>query len=112
MIHIPGQPGCLIYAADLAQSLVKMPTLDIQGVVHATGTGDCTWYELTSSIVSVMGQQTSIYLITTAEADRRAARPSYSVLANGMLKQSGITIPHWKNSPVQFVKIAAVYAAT
>jgi dTDP-4-dehydrorhamnose reductase len=108
---VADQRGCPTYAADLAQSIAKMLTLDIRGIVHATGTGDCTWYELASSIVSAMGRQTPVYPITTAEAGRRAARPSYSVLANSVLKQSGITLPHWRDSLVQFLKSAAASAA-
>jgi dTDP-4-dehydrorhamnose reductase len=108
---VADQRGCPINAADLAQSLAKMLTLDIRGIVHATGTGDCTWYELASIIVSAMGRQTPIHPITTAEAGRRAARPSYSVLANCVLKQSGMTLPHWRDSLAQFVKSAAASAA-
>ena len=104
---VADQRGCPTNAADLAQSLAKMLTLDIRGIVHATGTGDCTWYELASVIVSAMRRQTPIHPITTTEAGRRAARPSYSVLANCVLKQSGITLPHWRDSLVQFVKSAA-----
>jgi dTDP-4-dehydrorhamnose reductase len=107
---VTDQRGCSTNAADLAQSLAKTLTLDIRGIVHATGTGDCTWYELASAIVSAMGRQTPIHPITTAEAGRRAARPSYSVLANCALKQSGITLPHWRDSLIQFVKSAAAYA--
>ena len=108
---VADQRGCPTYAADLAQSLGNMLTLHIRGIVHAAGTGDCTWYEFASAIVSAMGRQTPIHPITTAEAGRRAARPSYSVLANCVLKQSGITLPHWRDSLVQFVKSAAASAA-
>src|SRR5580765_75772 len=104
---VADQRGCPTNAADLAQSLAKMLTLDIRGIVHATGTGDCTWYELASAIVSAMGQETPVYPITTAEAGRRATRPSYSVLANCVLNQSGMTLPHWRDSLLQFVKSAA-----
>ena len=108
---VADQRGCPTYAADLAQSLATILTLDIRGIVHATGTGDCTWYELASAIVSAMGRQTPVHPMTTVEAGRRAARPSYSVLANGVLKQSGIVLPHWRDSLVQFVKSAAASAA-
>ena len=105
------QRGCPTNAADLAQALAQMLRVNIRGIVHATGTGDCTWYELASAIVSAMGRQTPVHPITTAEAGRRAARPSYSVLANCVLKQSGMTLPHWRDSLVQFVKSAAASAA-
>jgi dTDP-4-dehydrorhamnose reductase len=81
----------------------------LKRIVHATGTDDCMWCE--SAIVSAMGQQTPVYPIAPAEADRRAARPSDSVLSNCMLKQSGMTLPHWGDSLVQFVKSAAASPA-
>ena len=108
---VADQRGCPTYAGDLAQSLAKILTLDIRGVVHATGAGDCTWYELASAIVSAMGRQIPVHPITTAEAGRPAARPRYSVLANSVLKESGIMLPHWKGSLVQFVKGASASAA-
>jgi len=108
---VADQRGCPTNAADLAQALAQMLRVNMRGIVHATGTGDCTWYELASAIVSVMGRQNPIHPITTAEAGRRAARPGYSVLANRVLKQSGITLPHWRDSLVQFVKSAAASAA-
>ena len=108
---VADQRGCPTNAADLAQALAQMLRVDIRGIVHATGTGDCTWYELASAIVSAMGRQTPVHPITTAEAGRRAARPGYSVLANCVLKQSGMTLPHWGDSLVQFVKSAAASAA-
>jgi dTDP-4-dehydrorhamnose reductase len=108
---VADQRGCPTHAADLTQALAQMIRVDIRGIVHATGTGDCTWYELASAIVSAMGRQTPIHPTTTAEAGRRAARPSYSVLANCLLNQSGITLPHWRDSLVQFVKSAAGAAA-
>jgi len=109
---VADQRGCPTNAADLAQALAQMLRVNIRGIVHAAGTGDCTWYELASAIVSAMGRETPVHPITTAEAGRRAARPSYSVLANSVLKQSGITLPHWRDSLVQFVKNVAVSAAT
>jgi dTDP-4-dehydrorhamnose reductase len=101
---VADQRGCPTNAADLAQSLAKMLMLDIRGIVHATGAGDCTWHELATAIVSAMGRQTPTHPITTAEAGRRATRPSYSVLANCVLKQAGIALPHWRDSLVKFVK--------
>ena len=95
--------GCPTNAADLAQALVQMLRVDIQGIVHATGTGDCSWYELASAIVSAMGRQTPVRPITTAESGRGTKRPAYSVLANCVLKQSGIMLPHWRESLGKFV---------
>ena len=95
---VADQRGCPTSAADLAQALSQMLRVDIRGIVHATGTGDCTWYELASAIVSAMGRQTHVRPITTAEAGRRATRPAYSVLGNRVLKHWGITLPYWRET--------------
>jgi dTDP-4-dehydrorhamnose reductase len=98
------QRGCPTNAADLVQSLAQMLRVDIRGIDHATGTGDCTWYELASAILSAMGQLTPVHPITMAEAGRRAVRPTYSVLANCVLKSFGITLPHWNETFNRFIK--------
>ncbi len=100
---VADQRGCPTNAADLSLALSKMLTLDIRGIVHATGTGDCTWHEFACAIVSALGRQTPVHPITTAEAGRLAARPAYSVLANCVLKQFGIMLPHWRDTLIQFV---------
>ncbi len=100
---VADQRGCPTNAADLAQALAQMLRVDIRGIVHAMGTGDCTWYELASAIVSAMGRRTPIHPITTAEAGLRAKRPAYSVLGNRVLKNSGITLPYWRETLGKFM---------
>jgi len=101
---VADQRGCPTNAADLAQALAQMLGVDIRRIVHATGTGDCTWYELASAILSAMGRQTPVHPITMAEAGRRAVRATYSVLANCVLKSFGITLLHWNETLNRFIK--------
>ena len=42
---VADQRGCPTFAADLAQALAHMLRVEIRGIVHATGAGDCTWHE-------------------------------------------------------------------
>ena len=95
---VTDQRGCPTYAGDLAVALVRVLDTDLRGVVHATGAGDCTWYEFACAIVSLMGSGVPVDPITTAEAGRAALRPSYSVLANVTLAKAGITLSHWKDA--------------
>jgi dTDP-4-dehydrorhamnose reductase len=44
-----------------------------------------------------------VYPITTAEAGRAAPRPPYSVLANRVLAEAGITLPHWKEALTRYM---------
>ncbi len=97
------QRGSPTWAHDLAQAIYSLLELDLRGIVHASGTGDCTWYELACAIVAEMGLSTPVRQISTLEANRQAARPAYSVLDNRGLAQTGIVLPHWKQSLAKFI---------
>lgn len=109
---VADQRGCPTHAGDLATALVRMVELDLRGIVHATGAGDCTWYELARAIVGLLGRTTAVRPITTMEAGRLAPRPAYSVLANHRLAEVGITLPHWADALARFIKQAKVEAET
>lgn len=98
------QRGSPTHAGDLAEAMARVLSLDLRGVVHATGDGDCTWHEFASTIVSLMGMPVPVRPITTAEANRAAPRPAYAVLANRRLAKLGIVLPHWKDALTRFMR--------
>ena len=100
---VADQRGCPTHAGDLAAAMARMLSLDLRGVVHATGAGNCTWHEFACAIVSLMGVSVTVHPITTAEAKRAAPRPAYAVLANRRLAKVGIVLPHWKDALVRFL---------
>jgi len=100
---VADQRGCPTYASDLAVALARVLDMDLRGIVHATGAGDCTWYEFACAIVSLMKGTVPVHPITTAEAGRAAPRPPYSVLANMTLAKAGITLPHWKEALTRYM---------
>ncbi len=95
---VADQRGCPTNAHDLAAALGRILELDLRGIAHAAGTGDCTWQEFACEIVSLAGLTTPVLPITTAQAGRLAKRPANSVLANCVLKRFGIVLPHWKET--------------
>ena len=101
---VSDQRGCPTHAVDLAAALARILHLDHRGVVHAAGSGDCSWHEFACAIVAEMGLSVPVRAISTAEARRAAPRPPYTVLANHVLAKSGITLPHWKESLGRFMK--------
>ncbi len=100
---VSDQRGCPTHAQDLAQAIGKLIRSDVKGILHATNSGDCTWYEFAQSIVEAMGLSTMVEPITTAEADRPARRPPYSVLSLSRLQSLGIVLPHWRESLTRFL---------
>lgn len=106
------QYGCPTHAGDLARALSRIVHLPLQGIVHATGSGHCTWHELASAIVSSMAVPVNVLPISTKDAHRPAPRPAYGVLANRVLAGAGISLPHWKDSLVKFFEEQRVRGST
>lgn len=106
------QYGCPTHAGDLARALSRIVHLPLQGIVHAAGSGHCTWHELASAIVSSMAVPVNVLPISTKDAHRPAPRPAYGVLANRVLAGAGISLPHWKDSLVKFFEEQRVRGST
>jgi dTDP-4-dehydrorhamnose reductase len=92
------QRGCPTYAADLAAAIIQLCRANASGIVHATNSGDCTWFEFAREIISVSGLQTEVRPVNSAQMARPAPRPAYSVLSSRSLQRFGITLPSWKDA--------------
>lgn len=92
------QRGSPTFTRDLAPALVNLCRASAQGIVHATNSGNCTWYEFAKEIVHSSGLSTSIVPVNTAEFPRPARRPAHSVLAPDSLNAYGIEMPDWKDA--------------
>ena len=101
---VADQQGCPTHAGDLAAAIARMIDRELRGIVHATGSGDCTWYEFACAIVSLAGLAVTVTPITTDQTPLRAPRPHYTVLANQVLARVGITLPHWKDALARFLR--------
>lgn len=101
---VADQRGCPTHAGDLADALARLAKVPLRGVAHATGAGDCTWYEFASEIVALMGCSVPVRPIATSEAHSAVPRPAYTVLGNRVLAGVGITLPHWKDALARFMK--------
>ncbi len=109
---VADQHGCPTHAGDLAAALARVLDTDLRGIAHAAGTGDCTWYEFACTIVSLMGLSVPVHPVTSEEAKRAVLRPPYTVLANLVLARSGITLPHWENALIRFMREVQTVAST
>jgi len=77
------QVGAPTWARDLAlavkQLLIDSPA---DGIYHLTASGSAAWFEVAQKIVAILGLNCRIEPQTTAELDRPAKRPAYSILIN------------------------------
>jgi len=101
------QRGSPTFTRDLASALVQLCRADARGIVHVTNSGDCTWYEFATAIVSRSGLPTTVKPVTTTEFPRPARRPPYSVLSPDSLHAYNIHMPDWKNALQRYLESAS-----
>lgn len=99
------QRGNPTNAADLAHHILKLLTTEEYGVYHATGKGECSWFEFTEKIVEYAGIDATVSPCTTDEYPTPAKRPAYSHLANAMLEATvGDEFREWTDALSAFMK--------
>lgn len=98
------QWGCPTATTDLSLVMVGLLESGRYGTYHATGQGECTWFDFASEILRQVGIPTPVLSQTTAELSRPAPRPAYSVLENRALKLAGIQLPRgWKEALADYL---------
>ncbi len=100
---VADQRGCPTHAGDLAGALRRVLPLDLRGILHIAGDGECTWHEFACEIVSLVGVPAKVEPISTDDSGRPARRPAYSVLSCRRLNDAGVRMPHWKDALARFV---------
>ncbi|MGL5908999.1 MAG: sugar nucleotide-binding protein, partial [Phycicoccus sp.] len=70
------------------------------GTWHATGGGQCSWFELARAVLEELDLDPDRVRPTTSAAyPRPAARPAYSVLSHRMWDDARLPpLPHWRQA--------------
>jgi dTDP-4-dehydrorhamnose reductase len=92
------QRGSPTFTHDLAPTVIQLCDQGARGIVHATNSGDCTWYEFATEIVRMSGLPAAVKPVATAEFPRPARRPGCSVLSSASLGKFGIQMPDWQDA--------------
>lgn len=102
---VDDQRGSPTYARDLAHAIELLLRRGAQGVVHATNSGQTTWYGFAREIANVMGMaDASITPVTTEEFPRPAPRPRYSVLSGARFRAlTGENLRPWEEAVRQYL---------
>jgi dTDP-4-dehydrorhamnose reductase len=78
---VDDQVGRPTWTADLAAVIADLVHAGAEGTFHASGGGEpVTWYGFTRRILEVVGSDTPVEPVTSADFVRPAPRPAYSVL--------------------------------
>lgn len=98
------QRGCPTYTVDLARAIRQLCHACAEGIVHVTNAEDCTWFDLATELLRVVGSDTVVRPTTTEKFPRPAQRPKYSVLSATSRQRYGIQMPHWKNAVARYLE--------
>jgi dTDP-4-dehydrorhamnose reductase len=100
---VADQIGSPTFTRDLATAIRDLVRSDAQGILHITNMGSCSWFEFAKEVLLRAGCKTPVLPITTAEADRLAKRPAYSVLSPASLNVRGIKLRSWQEAASAYV---------
>jgi dTDP-4-dehydrorhamnose reductase len=92
---VDDQRGCPTFVGHLAEATRELVDADLpKGLWHVAADGECTWAEFAEAIFEEAGLDTRVRRISTAELERAAPRPAYSVLRS---ERAGAPhLPHWR----------------
>jgi dTDP-4-dehydrorhamnose reductase len=98
------QRGSPTFTPDLARAIRELCGAGAHGVVHATNSGNCTWFDFAKAIVDDAKLSTEIRPITTSEFPRPARRPAFSVLSHASLNSFGVEMPAWRDALQRYLR--------
>ena len=94
---VDDQHGSPTWTGSLAVVLLTLLEKDApNGVYHATNSGETTWFGFAAEALRLAGIEADMTRATTAEFQRRARRPAYSVLDCGATEAIVGPIPDWR----------------
>jgi dTDP-4-dehydrorhamnose reductase len=96
---VDDQTGTPTYAKDLAYPVGELIRKGSKGIYHVTNSGYCTWYGFAAQIFSSLGMEVTCTPIKTNQSQRKAIRPSYSVLDGSKLfSHTGVIMRPWQDA--------------
>jgi dTDP-4-dehydrorhamnose reductase len=105
---VADQIGCPTYTGHLARALLEVAERRPTGVLHVTGGGRCSWYDLAVATFQRAGLSVTVRPITTAEYPLPAPRPAFSVL--GSTRADAPTLPSWQEGLAAHLAARKVHA--
>lgn len=95
------------YAGDLSKAVLQLiahPSKE-SGIYHLVNEGYCTWYEFTKEIFEFLNIDAELVPVDRKGKTGKMRRPLFSALENEKAKRLGVTLPNWKESLHEYLKI-------
>lgn len=88
--------------ANILPDLIKQ---ELNGIVHLTSEGACSWHEFASTIFELTNTKVEVNNVDSSFFPAKTPRPKYAVLENTSLKNRGMaSLPHWKDALQEYLK--------
>lgn len=99
------QIGAPTYTVDLSRAISLLIQKRASGIFHVTNNDFCSWYEFGQTILRLSGaKEVEALPISSRELNRKAARPSYSVLSTKKFsRETGIELRPWTEALKDFL---------
>jgi dTDP-4-dehydrorhamnose reductase len=91
---VDDQVGCPTWTGHLAPALVEIAGREGFGVWHVAARGACSWHELAEATFAKAGVEVAVARGRTADLERPARRPAYSVLRSE--RPDAVVLPDWR----------------
>ncbi|MFJ3714664.1 dTDP-4-dehydrorhamnose reductase [Streptomyces sp. NPDC090057] len=97
---VDDQRGQPTWSADVAALVADLGAGDARGVLHATNSGEATWFELAREVFRLAGADPERVRPTDSRSfPRPAPRPAYSVLGHARWRETGLEPPRdWRSA--------------
>jgi dTDP-4-dehydrorhamnose reductase/4-ketoreductase len=97
---VDDQRGQPTWSADVAARIADLGARPAHGVLHATSSGEATWYELAREVFRMTGADPDRVRPTDSRAFvRPAPRPAYSVLGHDRWRSAGLApLRDWRSA--------------
>ena len=96
---VDDQVGCPTSAHDIAEALLHLSSLDVNGTYHLAGANSASWHEFAVAIFAAADLTTTANPISTADFSTPAPRPANSRLDSSALADAtGVRLPGWRDS--------------
>lgn len=93
------------YTKDLAEPLITLIEKEKTGIYHLASSGSCTWFDFAQEIFALLKMDVSITPISSAELERKAPRPAYSVFDMWKFqKDTGLKMRPWQEALKEYLE--------
>ncbi len=102
---VDDQIGSPTWTFDLSLAIKALVEKGCIGTYHAVNSGTCSWFDFAGAIFAERGVTIHLGPIISAELDRPARRPLFSVLDCGkLLRDTGMRMEDWRDALHKYLK--------